>query len=101
MGGEDRVDATGREIEIVLLRGLVLTDGDRVLEILLQELGVHGGGLDAYGLAFQNRLPLLDHRLGGGRILVEAEPLALAGELGDRRVLHRAPAMEAGGVGPR
>ena len=62
--GENGIDTSGREVEVVLLRGLVLADLGRALQVLIGEVGLNGRGLDANGLALEERLEILDRLLG-------------------------------------
>ena len=74
---------------------------DHVLEVLLEEGRVRGRALHADGLALQHRLPRVDRLLRRVRVLLEVQDLPGAFELRERRILHRAPAVRAGGVDAR
>ena len=101
MRREDRVDAAGREIEIMLLGRLVFADRDRVLEVLLEEGRVRGRGLHADRLALEQRLPGLDHLLAALGVRVEVEARTLPRELRERGILRRAPAVRSARVDAR
>ena len=62
---QNRVDAAGREVEVVGLGGLVFADLGRALEVLVGEVRVDRRALDADGLALQDRLQAIDGLLGG------------------------------------
>ena len=57
--GHDRIDTARREIEVVLLRGLVFPDLGRALQVLVEEVRRDRRALHADGLALQHRLELL------------------------------------------
>jgi hypothetical protein len=77
---EHAVDAAGGEVEVVLLRRLVLPDVDHVLEVLLEEVRLRGRRLHADHLALQQRLDLVDRFLRGGKAFrIERIDLALLG----------------------
>ena len=71
MRGEDRIDPACREIEIMLLGGLVFADRHRVLEVFFEELRVDGRALRSDRLALENGLPGFDDLLRAVGILVE------------------------------
>src|SRR6478609_3693837 len=96
---EDGIDPACREIEVMLLGGLVFADGDRVLEVFLEELRVDGRALRSDRLALEQRLPGVDYFLRRVRILVEKGALVSARELCQWRILHHRETVHAGSVG--
>ena len=65
----------------MLLRGLVLADLGRALQVLVGEIGLNGRGLDANRFAFEERLEILDSLLGSRLLCAEVERLAGARNL--------------------
>ena len=55
----------------MLLRGLVLADLGRALQVLVGEIGLNGRGLDANRFAFEERLEILDSLLGSRLVITQ------------------------------